>query len=82
MKLPSKIISYNESIIGKFSIILDIVCLKEINIYDLFNDVKKRFNNIEEYLQALEVLYLLNKIEIYSDSEVIKYVDWNFLWKI
>lgn len=75
MKLPSKIISYNESIIGKFSIILDIVCLKEINIYDLFNDVKKRFNNIEEYLQALEVLYLLNKIEIYSDSEVIKYVD-------
>lgn len=75
MKLPSKIISYNESIIGKFSIILDIVCLKEINIYDLFNDVKKRFNNIEEYLQALEVLYLLNKIDIYSDSEVIKYVD-------
>ena len=75
MKLPSKIISYNESIIGKFSIILDIVCLKEINIYDLFNYVKKRFNNIEEYLQALEVLYLLNKIDIYSDSEVIKYVD-------
>ena len=74
MKLPSKIINYNESIIGKFSFILDEISNKEINIYELFNKLKKNFNNVEEYLVTLEVLYLLNKIEILEESEVIKYV--------
>lgn len=74
MKLPSKIINYNESIIGKFSFILDEISNKEINIYELFDKLKKNFNNVEEYLVTLEVLYLLNKIEILEDSEVIKYV--------
>ena len=80
MKLPSKIINYNESIIGKFSFILDEISNKEINIYELFDKLKKKFNNVEEYLVTLEVLYLLNKIEILEDSEVIKYVKWNILW--
>ena len=74
MKLPSKIINYDESIIGKFSFILDEISNKEINIYELFDKLKKKFNNVEEYLVTLEVLYLLNKIEILEDSEVIKYV--------
>lgn len=74
MKLPSKIINYDESIIGKFSFILDEVSKKESNIYELFDKLKKKFNNVEEYLVTLEVLYLLNKIEILEDSEVIKYV--------
>lgn len=74
MKLPSKIINYKESIIGKFSFILDEISNKEINIYELFDKLKKKFNNVEEYLVTLEVLYLLNKIEILEDSEVIKYV--------
>lgn len=74
MKLPSKIINYDESIIGKFSFILDEVSNKEINIYELFDKLKKKFNSVEEYLITLEVLYLLNKIEILEDSEVIKYV--------
>ena len=64
MKLPSKIINYDESIIGKFSFILDEISNKEINIYELFDKLKKKFNNVEEYLVTLEVLYLLNKIEI------------------
>lgn len=80
MKLPSKIINYDESIIGKFSFILDEISNKEINIYELFDKLKKKFNNVEEYLVTLEVLYLLNKIEILEDSEVIKYVKWNLLW--
>ena len=80
MKLPSKIINYDESIIGKFSFILDEISNKEINIYELFDKLKKKFNNAEEYLVTLEVLYLLNKIEILEDSEVIKYVKWNLLW--
>lgn len=74
MKLPSKIINYDESIIVKFSFILDEISNKEINIYELFDKLKKKFNNVEEYLVTLEVLYLLNKIEILEDSEVIKYV--------
>ena len=80
MKLQSKIINYDESIIGKFSFILDEISNKEINIYELFDKLKKKFNNVEEYLVTLEVLYLLNKIEILEDSEVIKYVKWNLLW--
>ena len=74
MKLPRKIINNDESIIGKFSFILDEISNKEINIYELFDKLKKKFNNVEEYLVTLEVLYLLNKIEILEDSEVIKYV--------
>lgn len=41
MKLPSKIINYDESIIGKFSFILDEISNKEINIYELFDKLKK-----------------------------------------
>lgn len=74
MKLPSKIINYDESIIGKFTFILDEISLRQFNIYELFDKLKKKFDSLEEYLLTIEVLYLLNKIELCENSEVIKYV--------
>lgn len=75
MKLPNKLFSYNESVISKFPFILEIVSEKEnISIMELYHSVNIKFEDISEFLQALDCLYALGKLEYYSNLRRISYV--------
>lgn len=64
MKLPNKLFSYEESIISKFPIVLNELNGKEyITIYQLYINVIKKFDGISEFMQLLECLYALGKID-------------------
>lgn len=71
MLLPSKFTSFQESIIYKMILILE---LKErkINVNLLYQKVKNKFTSIDEFIFALDGLYALGYITI--DEEDIKYV--------
>ncbi len=81
MKLPSKIINYNESILSKFPVILE--KLRDCNMcpFRIYHELKSEFKNVEEFIETLDCLYALNKIKFLEEG-VISYVDWNLLWKI
>jgi hypothetical protein len=64
MKFPNKLYSYNESIISKFPIILNAIENdRDSTISDLYSSVSSKFQNSTEFLDALDCLYALGKIE-------------------
>ncbi len=74
MKLPNKVICYNESIISKFPVVLTILKVKECSIYQLFNQIKNQIEDVNELIDILDGLFALGKIEIREDTGRIYYV--------
>ncbi len=75
MKLPNKLFSYRESIISKFPIILNVLAQeKHLTIYGLYLNVINKFENISEFLEAVECLYALGKIEYSYELRRVYYV--------
>lgn len=64
MKFPNKVINYNESIISKFPIILSQLQIKDYSISSLYEKVKNKVENINEFLEILDCLFALNKIKL------------------
>lgn len=75
MKYPNKLYSYGESTISKFPIILTKVYdAKYISILELYQDTLKVFDDISDFLDALDCLYALNRIDYSADTGRISYV--------
>lgn len=79
MRLPSKVTTYKQSVIYKFPIVL-----KELQKYDyapdeLYRKVKSKVEGVDEYVEILECLYILGKIDYLDEQELIHYVDRNML---
>ena len=72
MKFPSKVTPYKESIIAKFPMILSKVEKKDMTPADLYRSMKNKVVDIREFMDILDCLYALNKIELIG--EVIHYV--------
>ena len=47
------------------------------NCMELYNEVKTYFDDINEYVLALDVLYTLEKVKYDDDLQVIQYVEKN-----
>lgn len=73
MRLPSKVTSYEESSICKLPILLKVLRDKNLTPYELYIISEKHFECIEEFIDALDCLYVLNKV-IYDEVRGILYV--------
>ena len=73
--LPSKIISVADSLIWKLPYIIDIVKKGDIAVEELFTSLIHRFEDVSEFILCLDALYLLDRIELDDNNEVIKYVN-------
>ena len=74
MLLPNKLYSYNESIISKFPGILQILKRAPFSVSELYRMVQKDVTGVNEYIEILDCLYALNKIEFVEELEVLRYV--------
>ncbi|QFG52957.1 ABC-three component system middle component 7 [Chryseobacterium sp.] len=77
MIYPNKHIKVEESIIYKMTALLEDYNLKVIGINELYNKTKHKFNNIDEFIYSLDVLYLLDIININFELELITYASRN-----
>lgn len=75
MKLPSKYISYNESIVFKFPIFLEKLKENDMMVMELYRKVKSTVDNLDEFIDILTCLYSLKTIEL--KEGVIHYVKKN-----
>ncbi len=75
MKLPNKITSYKESIIGKLYPILNILVSQDINVYTLYKEIKNYFTTTVEFVEALDCLFALGAIVLLekNNTEVLHY---------
>ena len=74
MKLPSKIVCYDESVLSKLTPVLNVLVEGDISLIALYNQTKKLFRSIEEYIDVLDCLFALRKIEYLSNEGVLHYV--------
>lgn len=73
MRFPNKVVSYKESTLSVFPIILSKLEKQDMTPSELYKKVKNKVSGIQEYLEILDCLYALNKIELVK--EVLHYVD-------
>ncbi len=71
MITPNKTISFKDSIIFKMTHILD-ENFDEISVITLYKNTKKRFIGLDEFILALDTLYVLGRIDIDAEHGKIK----------
>lgn len=77
MRFPSKVTSYKESTIALFLVILIQLEKKDLTPSELYKKVKNKVSVVQEYLEILDCLYALGKIEL--EGEVIHYAERDIL---
>jgi hypothetical protein len=75
MILPSKVIKFEESVIGRIANILDIVKEKDIKVSELYEDLADKFEDINQFILAIDVLYLLDAIEFDHERGILSNVE-------
>lgn len=74
MLVPNKVIRFNESIIGKMTFILKELSGSQMTIEELYSNTIDDFEEIDEFIISLDVLYLLDSIVIDFEKGVVTYV--------
>lgn len=77
MIVPNKVVSFSESIIGKMLCILQQLSKKEMTIHQLYLKTQDQFEEIDEFIYSLDVLFLLDAIQVDLNEGVVKYVKRN-----
>ena len=75
MLLPNKVVSFNESAISHFSTILGALEYKDMTVISLYNVVKTEVQDVGDFLEILDCLYVLGKVEYIKEQEALHYVD-------
>ena len=76
MIVPNKFLRLEETPLGKIKFIIAAKPQDgEISITDLFGKVSDKFDSIDEFVYALDILFLADKITWISERHVIAYVD-------
>lgn len=74
MKLPNKVTSYSESTLGKICPILETLEKQDFPIYELYLQTSKYYKSYAEYIETLDCLYALKKINYIEDKGALHYV--------
>lgn len=77
MILPNKLISFQNCILAKTVYILEKIKDSKFSVIELYEQVETHFEDLNEYMLALDVLYVLGKIKYNEELQVIQYVEKN-----
>ena len=74
MSFPSKFTNIDKSILAKISLLI-IDDVESIELSELIRLRSSKFEDISEFMLALDVLYALGRIEIEENEGIIRYVN-------
>lgn len=74
MQMPNKLFTYKESVLSKFPVILKNIEHGNCSVIELYQNVQKDVGDICEFMDALDCLYALGKIEYDDEQEVLQIV--------
>ena len=77
MILPNKLISFQDCILAKTVYILEKISDSDFSVIGFYEQVETHFEDLNEYMLALDVLYVLGKIKYNEELQVIQYVEKN-----
>ena len=71
MITPNKATPFKDSIIFKMTYILD-EQFETIHLAELYKNTKAKFSGLDEYIYAIDTLYVLGRIELDMSSGEVK----------
>lgn len=74
MKLPSKITPFKKSTLAAFTPILEMLVISDMTPDVLYEKTRRRIGEISIFIEALDCLFALNKIELLPEG-VLHYVE-------
>ena len=74
MLLPNKLFSYEESILSRFPVVLSVLEEKPMRVSELYKKLNDYFESVNDFIEILDCLYALGKIELDGEEGVLKYV--------
>ncbi len=74
MITPNKFISFDQSVLSKLETILN-VGSDEIEIGRLYDITSKKFDGVDQFIYAIDILYVLGRIEVDFSTRTVKYVN-------
>ena len=74
MRLPSKVTPYERSILSKFPPVLIELRKADLPVCALYSKVHRQFDDISDFIDVIDCLYILGKIELLVPEEVLHYV--------
>lgn len=74
MITPNKVITLRESALGRTPAVLKEKASQE-NLAGLYKKVGKHFESIDQFLLAVDVLYVLGQIDVDPSTGVVTYAD-------
>ena len=74
MIVPNKFRPLEKTVLGKLKFILE-QGNSSILICELYQKVEKKFDCIDEFLYALDVLFLLERINVNFEEGIVEYVN-------
>lgn len=74
MRLPNKVNSFEESVISKFPFVLSALSKEDISVSALYEAIGKIADDIGEFIEILDCLYALGKIEFNAETGTLNYV--------
>jgi hypothetical protein len=77
MRFPSKVTPYKESIMAKFPVVLALLEQEDLTPSELYKKTKSKVNGVSELVEILECLFVLGRVELLDDEEVLHYVEAN-----
>lgn len=77
MIVPNKVVNYEESIIGKMIPVLESLRNNDNSVQKLFYELQEIFDGVEEFIYALEALFILGVINVNLDTGGLEYVERN-----
>lgn len=75
MILPSKLFSYNQSVLPKMVVLIKEIQKQDRGVLELFQQVQDKFDGVDEFVETLDGLYALGKIELDTNRRTLKYVE-------
>lgn len=70
MIFPNKLKTYEESILSKLPIVLNIILEGKRDILEIYKLCENHFNEVQEYIYVLDILYILNKIKYVEGGRI------------
>jgi hypothetical protein len=71
MLIPNKAIPLDESCLYKTTKILDVLT-DDIDVIELYLKTKNKFNDLAEFMDTLDLLYLLGKVKLDYEKGIIQ----------
>ena len=75
MLFPSKVTSFNESVLKDALIVAKCLQGQKLSVLSLYNEMKQDNFDGNRYFAALDVLFALGKIKLETVTEELSYVD-------